>query len=127
MYEGMMNEKLMDALRYYRKGVITKTEAMVMIQDVYYNAGLICTAVMASDLIESESNNHQATLENVLDMWLDNSQLDYIKESWNAFWCDPLKYKDTIVPSLILKDLGYTLVTLDEEEEPIVSGITRVR
>lgn len=43
----------------------------------------------------------QALIENILDRWLDQFDLDLIKTDWHAFWSDPLQYKNTIVPSLV--------------------------
>lgn len=43
----------------------------------------------------------QALIENILDRWLDQSDLDLIKTDWHAFWRDPLRYKNTIVPALV--------------------------
>lgn len=43
----------------------------------------------------------QALIENILDRWLDQFDLDLIKTDWHAFWSDPLQYKNTIVPALV--------------------------
>lgn len=34
----------------------------------------------------------QSILENLLDMWLSQKQLEYIAEYWNAFYNEPEKY-----------------------------------
>ena len=49
--------------------------------------------------------NNQALIENMLDMWLSQKQLEKIKEGWNAFYNDPLKYKGTVVIDMIKLDL----------------------
>ena len=36
----------------------------------------------------------QALLENVLDQFLTSKQIEYIKDGWNAFYNEPLKYKN---------------------------------
>ena len=53
--------------------------------------------------------NNQAIIENMLDMWLSQKQLEKIKEGWNAFYNDPLKYDGTIVVDMIRLDVrvGY--------------------
>jgi len=43
----------------------------------------------------------QAMIENVLDMWLSQKQLETIKEDWKAFYNDPEKYKNTIVIDMV--------------------------
>lgn len=48
----------------------------------------------------------QAILEHVLDMWLTQKQLDDIRLQWHAFFADPLKYKDTIVPEMVKQFLN---------------------
>ena len=48
---------------------------------------------------------NQAIIENMLDMWLSQKQLEKIKESWNAFYKDPLKYEGTIVVDMVRLDL----------------------
>ena len=45
--------------------------------------------------------NNQALIENILDLWLSQRQLEYIQKGWAAFYDDPLKYKDTIVPEMV--------------------------
>ena len=49
--------------------------------------------------------NNQAIIENMLDMWLSQKQLEKIKEGWNAFYNDPLKYEGTVVIDMIKLDL----------------------
>lgn len=51
--------------------------------------------------------NKQALIENILDLWLSQRQLEYIQTGWKAFYDDPLKYKDTIVPELVKNGLSY--------------------
>ena len=48
----------------------------------------------------------QAILEHVLDMWLTTKQMDSIRIQWHAFFADPLKYKDTIVPEMVKQYLS---------------------
>ena len=43
----------------------------------------------------------QALIENVLDMWLTSKQLEAIKEGWNAFYNEPLKYKNSVVIDMV--------------------------
>ena len=45
--------------------------------------------------------NNQAILENILDLWLSQRQLEYIQTEWKAFYSDPLKYKNSVVPALV--------------------------
>ena len=49
--------------------------------------------------------DNQAIIENMLDMWLSQKQLEKIKESWNAFYNDPLKYEGTIVVDMVRLDV----------------------
>ena len=49
--------------------------------------------------------DNQAIIENMLDMWLSQKQLEKIKEGWNAFYNDPLKYEGTIVVDMIRLDV----------------------
>lgn len=49
--------------------------------------------------------NNQALIENMLDMWLSQKQLEKIKEGWNAFYNESLKYKGTVVIDMIKLDL----------------------
>ena len=43
----------------------------------------------------------QSLIENILDIWLSQRQLEYIQIEWKAFYDDPLKYKNTVVPALV--------------------------
>ena len=45
--------------------------------------------------------NNQALIENILDLWLSHRQLEYIRTEWKAFYSNPLKYKDSVVPTLV--------------------------
>ena len=45
--------------------------------------------------------NNQALIENMLDMWLSQKQLELIKEEWKAFYNNPLQYKNTIVVEMV--------------------------
>lgn len=58
--------------------------------------------------------DNQALIENVLDMWLTTSQLAWIKEEWNAFYNDPLKYKGTIVIDMVKQDVLDCLAQLED-------------
>ena len=49
--------------------------------------------------------NNQAIIENMLDMWLSQKQLEKITEGWNAFYNDPLKYEGTIVVDMVRLDV----------------------
>ena len=49
--------------------------------------------------------DNQAIIENMLDMWLSQKQLEKIKEGWNAFYNDPLKYKGTVVVDMVRLDV----------------------
>ena len=49
--------------------------------------------------------DNQAIIENMLDMWLSQKQLEKIKEGWNAFYNDPLKYEGTIVVDMVRLDV----------------------
>ena len=49
--------------------------------------------------------DNQAIIENMLDMQLSQKQLKKIKEGWNAFYTDPLKYKGTIVVDMVRLDV----------------------
>ena len=49
--------------------------------------------------------DNQAIIENMLDMWLSQKQLEKIKEGWNAFYNDPLKYEGTIVVDIVRLDV----------------------
>lgn len=43
----------------------------------------------------------QALLENVLDMWLTQKQIEAIKTGWNAFYSDPMQYKNSVVVDMV--------------------------
>lgn len=43
----------------------------------------------------------QAILENVLDMFLTSKQIEAIKNGWNAFYNEPLKYKNSVVVDMV--------------------------
>ena len=49
--------------------------------------------------------NNQAIIENMLDMWLSQKQLEKIKEGWNAFYNDPVKYEGTRVVDMVRLDV----------------------
>ena len=49
--------------------------------------------------------DNQAIIENMLDMCLSQKQLEKIKEGWNAFYNDPLKYEGTIVVDMVRLDV----------------------
>ena len=49
--------------------------------------------------------NNQVLIENMLDMLLSQKQLEKIKEGWNAFYNDPLKYEGTIVVDMVRLDV----------------------
>lgn len=119
--------KLTRILRKYQDGTFTFDEAIERIIIAYHDADMPCTRLMAQALMHDTRNHKQALIEDALGTWLDSDMLGYLEENWKAFCRNPWKYKGTIVTELILKDLGYTLVTLDEEEEETVGGITKMR
>ena len=43
----------------------------------------------------------QALLENVLDMWLTQKQIDAIETGWSAFYNDPMQYKNSVVVDMV--------------------------
>ena len=43
----------------------------------------------------------QALLENVLDMWLTQKQIEAIKTGWKAFYENPMQYKNSVVIDMI--------------------------
>ena len=47
----------------------------------------------------------QALIENILDLWLSQRQLEYMKDQWHYFYNNPLEFKDTIVVRMIRLDL----------------------
>lgn len=50
--------------------------------------------------------SNQALIENILDLWLSQRQLEYIQNEWKAFYNDPLKYRDSVVPAMVLQGLS---------------------
>lgn len=52
-------------------------------------------------ILSKNENSKQSLIENILDMWLSQKQLEYIKDGWRAFYNNPLEYKDTIVIDLV--------------------------
>ena len=44
-------------------------------------------------------------LENMLDMVLSEKQMETIKEGWNAFYNDPVTYKNSIVIDMVKMSL----------------------
>ena len=48
----------------------------------------------------------QALLENVLDMFLTSKQIDAIQDGWNAFYKDPMKYKNSVVVDMVKLSLN---------------------
>lgn len=53
-----------------------------------------------------ETCEKQTLIEHVLDMWVSKKQLDDIRLQWHAFFADPLKYKDTMVPEMVKQYLS---------------------
>ncbi len=49
--------------------------------------------------------DNQSLIENVLDMWLSQKQLEKIQNGWRAFFNDPLKYKGSVVVDMVKLDL----------------------
>ena len=49
--------------------------------------------------------DNKAIIENMFDMLLSQKQLEKIKEGWNAFYNDPLKYEGTIVVDMVRLDV----------------------
>lgn len=43
----------------------------------------------------------QALLENVLDMWLTQKQIETIKTGWKAFYENPMQYKNSVVIDMV--------------------------
>lgn len=48
----------------------------------------------------------QALLENVLDQFLTSKQMEYIQDGWNAFYREPLFYKNSIVVDMVKLSLN---------------------
>ena len=52
----------------------------------------------------------QALLENVLDMWLTQKQIETIKTGWKAFYENPMQYKNSVVIDMVkqfLKEVAW--------------------
>lgn len=47
----------------------------------------------------------QGIVETILDMWLSDKDIEYIKEYWLGFWKDPLRYKDSAIANMIQNDI----------------------
>lgn len=45
--------------------------------------------------------NKQSLLENILDMWLTEKQIDHIRKEWNAFYNDPTFYKNNVIVDMV--------------------------
>lgn len=43
----------------------------------------------------------QALLENILDMWLTQKQIEAIKTGWKAFYENPMQYKNSVVVDMV--------------------------
>lgn len=43
----------------------------------------------------------QALLENVLDMWLTQNQIDFIRSEWKAFYENPARYNNSVVIDMV--------------------------
>lgn len=43
----------------------------------------------------------QALLENVMDMWLTQKQIETIKTEWKAFYENPMQYKNSVVIDMV--------------------------
>ena len=43
----------------------------------------------------------QELLENVLDMWLTQKQIESIKTGWKAFYENPMQYKNSVVIDMV--------------------------
>ena len=43
----------------------------------------------------------QALLENVLDMWLTQKQINAIENGWKAFYNNPMQYKNSVVIDMV--------------------------
>ena len=48
-----------------------------------------------------EDNRNQAAVENVLDIWLNNHQLEMVKTYWKTFYSDPYRYKGTEIVKFV--------------------------
>lgn len=47
----------------------------------------------------------QAIIENILDMWLSQKQLDHIKTGWREFYNNPGYYKNSVVVDMVKLEL----------------------
>ena len=45
--------------------------------------------------------NKQSLLENILDMWLTENQINHIKKEWKAFYNDPIFYKNSVIVDMV--------------------------
>lgn len=45
--------------------------------------------------------NKQSLLENILDMWLTEKQINHIRKEWNAFYNNPDFYKNSVVVDMV--------------------------
>lgn len=43
----------------------------------------------------------QALLENVMDMWLTQKQIETIKTEWKAFYENPMQYENSVIVDMI--------------------------
>lgn len=43
----------------------------------------------------------QAMIENVMDMWLTQKQIETIKTEWKAFYENPMQYKNSVVIDMV--------------------------
>lgn len=100
------NMILIKIAKQYRRGIRTFDEAITGISQVYQEYGLLCTNEMAEDCLNYIiRTKKQSELENALDMWLTEEQIEMLRVKWNAFYCNPLKYKDTVVIDMVKQDL----------------------
>ena len=45
--------------------------------------------------------NKQSLLENILDMWLTENQINHIKKEWKAFYNDLIFYKNSVIVDMV--------------------------
>lgn len=45
--------------------------------------------------------NKQSLLENILDMWLTENQINHIRKEWKAFYNDPIFYKNSVIVDMV--------------------------
>ena len=50
--------------------------------------------------------SNQSLIENTLDMWLSQKQLEQIQCDWKAFCDDPVRFRGTVVVDMIKQDLA---------------------